>query len=104
MAPTRRRFLSTSLAASGLGLLPRGAFAQDALPMTLVTPSPVADVGWSHALVTGAQGAADAVGGTLSVLDSIPEGPDGDRIMQKAVADGARAPMQTAETLRRRPW
>ncbi len=91
MTPTRRRFLSTSLAASaGLSVLPRAAFAQDALSLALITPSPTADVGWSHTLVAGAQATADALGGTVSVLENVPEGPDADRIMQKAVADGAR--------------
>lgn len=90
MTPTRRRFLaSTLLGAAGSSLLPRLALAQAAPQIALVTPSPTADVGWSHTLVAGAQGAADATGGTLAVLENIPEGPDADRIMQKAVADGA---------------
>ena len=90
MSQTRRRFLSSTLAAgAGLTLLPRGASAQEALSMALVTPSPTADVGWSHTLVEAAQGVADEVGGTLSVLENIPEGPDADRIMQNAVAGGA---------------
>ncbi|WP_246082471.1 BMP family ABC transporter substrate-binding protein [Rubellimicrobium rubrum] len=91
MNTSRRRFLSSSLAAgAGLSLLPRGALAQDTLPMALITPSPVADVGWSHTLLQGAQAAAEAVGGSVSMLENIPEGPDADRIMQKAVAEGAR--------------
>ena len=91
MNTSRRRFLSSTLAAgAGLSILPRGALAQEPLQMALITPSPVADVGWSHTLLQGAQAAAEAVGGSVSMLENIPEGPDADRIMQKAVADGAK--------------
>ncbi len=95
MKQTRRHFLAslsaTGLTAAGLSAAgrPRPVLAQDALKMTLIVPSPVADVGWSRVLADGARAAADAVGGQLAVLDSISEGPDADRIMQRVVTEGA---------------
>ncbi len=89
MTQTRRAFLGTASAAGLASALPLKLSAQDALQMALVTPSPTADVGWSHTLVEGASAAAEAVGGELSVLENIAEGPDADRIMQRAAANGA---------------
>lgn len=92
MTTTRRQFLTTT-AAGGLGLAlgPRLAAAQDGpVGIALVTPSPLADVGWSHTLLLGAQSLVDRSGGKaeLTVLENIMEGPDADRIMMKTVSDG----------------
>ncbi|QQA42164.1 BMP family ABC transporter substrate-binding protein [Pelagovum pacificum] len=89
MKQTRRTFLGTAALAPLGATLPKAAFAQEALSLALVTPSPTADVGWSHELVAGSEAAAEAVGGELQLLENIMEGPDADRIMQRAVADGA---------------
>ena len=92
-APFNRRSFLASTAAAGLaaGLAPRGALAQDdPLGITLVVPSPVADVGWSHALAAGLEAVAAEHGDRvkLTVIENIAEGPDADRIMNKTVADG----------------
>lgn len=88
----RRRFLQTS-AATGLAAgLPGLAHAQDPLGIALVVPSPVGEVGWSHALAMGLEPikAAYGDGVNITILENIPEGPDADRIMNKVVSDGTR--------------
>ncbi len=89
----RRRFLTSSLAAGAAMALPlRGMAADTALEMVLITPSPAGDVGWSRTLLSGAEAVVaehgDAV--KLQFLESISEGPDADRVMNKAVAQGAK--------------
>ncbi|PZO81983.1 MAG: BMP family ABC transporter substrate-binding protein [Mesorhizobium amorphae] len=64
--------------------------ADEPLGIALVIPSPVGDVGWGHALAAGLEPVKAAYGDKVKVtiLENIPEGPDADRIMNKAVADG----------------
>ncbi|RVV98925.1 BMP family ABC transporter substrate-binding protein [Mesobaculum littorinae] len=90
MTHTRRAFLGTASAAGLAAALPLRASAQDALQIALMVPSPAADVGWSRTLLDGTEAAAGAVGGEVTFLESISEGPDADRIMQRAVSNGAR--------------
>lgn len=92
MSLNRRRFLASTAAigaVAGLGL-PRAALAAEPLKMALIVPSPAADVGWSHTLAQGLEAVKAKLGegATLTLIENIPEGPDFDRIMQKAVADG----------------
>ena len=80
-------------AATGLAgaLGSRLAFAADEpLGITLVVPSPIGDVGWGHALSASLEPVKAAYGDKVkvTVLENIMEGPDADRIMTKAVADG----------------
>lgn len=87
----RRTFLTSSLAASTALALPIPAFAQQGvLNVALIVPSPAADVGWSHTLQLGTKALEAAYGDKVKVtlLENIAEGPDGDRIMNKTVADG----------------
>ncbi len=89
----RRSFLKTTLAASTALALPIPAFAQDGvLNVTLIVPSPAADVGWSHTLQLGTKALEDRYGDKVKVtlLENIAEGPDADRIMNKTVADGTQ--------------
>ncbi len=91
MAPiNRRRFLKSSLAASTALALPLRAMAADVLNIAMVLPSPAADVGWSHTLVLGTDAIKAKYGDAVNItlLENIPEGPDADRIMNKAAADG----------------
>lgn len=88
----RRRFLQTT-AATGLAatLAPGLALAADEpLGIALVIPSPLGDVGWGHALAAGLEPIKAKLGDKVkvTVIENIPEGPDADRIMTKAVADG----------------
>ncbi len=91
MSLNRRNFLTTSLAASTAMALPIPAFAAgDVLNVTLIVPSPAADVGWSHTLELGTKAIEAQYGDKVKVtlLENIAEGPDADRIMNKTVADG----------------
>ena len=62
----------------------------DTLDIGVLLPSPIADVGWSHALVEGFNGIKEKYGDnvTLNIVENIQEGPDADRIMNKMVGDG----------------
>lgn len=87
----RRTFLQTSaFAAIAAAIGARGANAADPLGIAIVLPSPIGDVGWSHTLVAGLDPITAAYGDAVKVtiLENIAEGPDADRIMTKAVADG----------------
>lgn len=87
----RRTFLQTSaLAAVAAAIGARGASAQEPLGIALVLPSPLGDVGWSHTLAAGLDPVKAAYGDAVKItlLENIAEGPDADRIMNKAVADG----------------
>ncbi len=89
----RRKFLRTGLAAgAGLALAPGVLRAQEPLGIALMTPSPLADVGWSHTLMQGVDAVKAEYGDAvkITVLENILEGPDADRIMNKTVADGNR--------------
>lgn len=87
---TRRQFLATTAAATAALGLPGIARAADPLGIALITPSPFGDVGWSHTLRLGLEGVQEKLGDKVKLtwLENIPEGPDADRIMQKAVTDG----------------
>ncbi|WP_242224369.1 BMP family ABC transporter substrate-binding protein [Shinella zoogloeoides] len=93
MTHLTRRNLMKAAAATGLAgaLGSRLAFAADEpLGITLVVPSPIGDVGWGHALSASLEPVKAAYGDKVkvTVLENIMEGPDADRIMTKAVADG----------------
>lgn len=90
----RRNFVAgVSMAGVMTTLVSRAAAAtaEDPLSIALVIPSPVADVGWGHALAEGLNVVKDAYGDAveLTIVENIYEGPDADRIMNKVVADGA---------------
>ncbi len=87
----RRDFLgaaSAVAALAGLGL--SRASAAEPLNVALITPSPIADVGWSRSLAASLEELNTELGGIMKItmVDKINEGPDADRIMEKAVADG----------------
>ncbi|WP_377291049.1 BMP family ABC transporter substrate-binding protein [Rhizobium sp. SG2393] len=93
MTAINRRTLLKSVALSGLAsaIGARVTLAADEpLGIALVVPSPIGDVGWGHALAAGLEPVKAAYGDKVkvTVLENIPEGPDADRIMNKAVADG----------------
>ena len=62
----------------------------ETLNIGVLLPSPIADVGWSHALVEGFNGVKEKYGDdvTFNIVENIQEGPDADRIMNKMVGDG----------------
>ncbi len=60
------------------------------LNIGLLTPSPLADVGWSKALAAGLEDVKAKYGDevNINIIENIQEGPDADRIMNKMVGDG----------------
>ena len=66
------------------------AVSADTLNIGVLLPSPISDVGWSHALVEGFNGIKEKHGDDvkLNIVENIQEGPDADRIMNKMVGDG----------------
>lgn len=89
---TRRTLMKTAAAAGAATAIGgRAAFAaDDPLGIALVIPSPVGDVGWGHALAAGLDPVKAAYGDKVKVtiIENIAEGPDADRIMNKAITDG----------------
>ena len=70
-------------------LTSQAAFAEP-LKIGLLTPSPLADVGWSKALADGLETVKKTYGDDveIQIIENIQEGPDADRIMNKMVGDG----------------
>jgi len=84
--------LSTTVAIATLtGALLSAPVQAEPLEISVLTPSPIADVGWSKALVDGIDAVKSKYGDDVNVniIENIQEGPDADRIMNKMVGDGA---------------
>lgn len=83
------RLMSACVFAAALTSQP--AFAEP-LKIGLLTPSPLADVGWSKALSDGLDTVKKTYGDDveIQIIENIPEGPDADRIMNKMVGDGSK--------------
>ena len=78
----------TALATAGFIF---GSSAQaETLEIGVLLPSPIADVGWSHALNQGIAAVEEKYGDKVNVstIENIQEGPDADRIINKMVGDG----------------
>ena len=82
----KKTALAVVLSAAALG----SPVNSESLDIGVLLPSPIADVGWSHALVEGFNGVKEKYGDnvTLNIVENIQEGPDADRIMNKMVGDG----------------
>lgn len=87
-----KRFISKTLTAAAIaGCMVATSNAQDGpLEIGVLLPSPIADVGWSHALNEGINAVKDKYGDEVKVntIENIQEGPDADRIINKMVGDG----------------
>ena len=86
----RRTFLQTTALGAIAAALGARANAAEPLGIALILPSPLGDVGWSHTLAAGLDPVKAAYGDAVKItmIENIAEGPDADRIMNKAVADG----------------
>ena len=76
----------TALATAGFIF---GSSAQaETLEIGVLLPSPIADVGWSHALNQGIAAVEEKYGDKVNVstIENIQEGPDADRIINKTVS------------------
>jgi len=67
-----------------------GVAHAEKLDIGILLPSPIADVGWSKALVDGMEAVKAKYGDdvNLNIVENIQEGPDADRIMNKMIGDG----------------
>jgi len=83
--------LSKVLATAALTTAMFSSVAQaEKLDIGILLPSPIADVGWSKALVDGMEAVKAKYGDdvNLNIVENIQEGPDADRIMNKMIGDG----------------
>lgn len=90
MKPTLRNVMKLTASAVVAGALSLSVATAEPLQIGLLTPSPLADVGWSKALADGLSMVSDKYGDKveISIIENIQEGPDADRIMNKMVGDG----------------
>jgi len=75
--------LTTLITAAALaGTLSHTAAHAEALDIGILLPSPIADVGWSKALVDGMEAVKAKYGDevNLNIVENIQEGPDADRM------------------------
>lgn len=86
MTDWKRRLVAGALSV----LLGAGAAMAEPLKIGMVAPSPVGDVGWTHALVEGMDAVKAKYGDAVDItlIENIPEGPDGDRVISQIAADG----------------
>ncbi len=80
----------TLTAIATAGCLFSTAASAEPLEIGVLLPSPIADVGWSHALNEGIAAVKEKYGDDVNVstIENIQEGPDADRIMNKMIGDG----------------
>ena len=67
------------------------AIADEPLKIGFIVPNPVAETGWDFELVRGSEGLESHFGERiqLQLVDSVGEGPDSTRVMNKMAAQGA---------------
>ena len=88
----RRRSFVLSGAATGLGLAAasRRGWAQEPLKVGFVTVGPTSDNGWNYRHDVGRQEVEKAFPGkvTTTMVDSVPEGPDAERVIRQLASSG----------------
>lgn len=86
----RRSFVAAAGAAATLPLIGRPAFAADPLKIGFMYVGPVGDYGWSwahdHSRKLMVEELGDAV--TTSFVESVPEGPDAERVLRELAQQG----------------
>lgn len=90
MKPSFKNLKKVALAAAVTAVSFGATAKAENLDIGVLLPSPIADVGWSHALVEGFNTVKEKYGDkvNLNIVENIQEGPDADRIMNKMVGDG----------------
>ncbi len=87
---SRRNFVKVAGAAATLPLLGRPAFSADPLKVAFMYVGPVGDFGWTwahdHARKQMEEQMAGAV--TTSFVESVPEGPDAERVLRELAQQG----------------
>ena len=87
----RRSFLCTTSAAAALSLgIAGAAFAQEPLKVAFMYVGPVGDMGWSFQHDQGRQAVEAAFGDKVitSFVESVPEGPDAERVLTQMALAG----------------
>jgi len=90
----RREFLATSAVAStalGLGM-GKAAFAQDKAKVAFILVGPKNDGGWSQHHYEASQKAMEHFGDKVDIVvqESVPEGPDAERVLTQLALGGAK--------------
>jgi len=87
---TMNNFKKVLAAAAIAGAFVHSVAQAEEIGIGVLLPSPIADVGWSKALVDGMDAVKEKYGDkvTLNIVENIQEGPDADRIINKLVGDG----------------
>jgi len=87
---SRRNFVKVAGAAAALPLISRPAFAREPLKIAFMYVGPVGDFGWTwahdHARKLMAAKLGDLV--TTSYAESVPEGPDAERVLREFAQQG----------------
>jgi len=85
-----RKFFKSVVTVAVAGWLVSSVAQAETLEIGVLLPSPIADVGWSHALSEGIAAVKEKYGDDVNVstIENIQEGPDADRIMNKMIGDG----------------
>lgn len=88
--PFKKAKVIVASALAATFMLASTASLADTVKIGVLLPSPIADVGWSHALNEGIAAVKEKYGDKVEVstIENIQEGPDADRIINKMVGDG----------------
>jgi simple sugar transport system substrate-binding protein len=87
---TRRSLLRTAGAGLTLPLLGSRAFAQEPLKVGFIYVGPIGDLGWTYAHEQGRQAAIAEFGDAIetTIVESVAEGPDSERVIRNLADDG----------------
>lgn len=85
--------VKTTMTAATIAALAVPALADDPLKIGFIVPNPIGKIGWDHELDRGRKVMEEHFGDKIEVqaVDSVGEGPDATRVMNKMAAQGANA-------------
>jgi basic membrane protein A len=85
-----RHWMRTALATAALGIALTVSAEADPFKIGYLLPNPVGELGWSYELDRGGRAIAEKFGDQVEVqfVNSLGEGPDATRVMNKMAADG----------------
>lgn len=87
-----KRWIKSLCAAAAIGCATFSIAHADPFKIGFVIPNPIAEVGWDHELDRGRQAIVDHFGNKVEMhaVNSVGEGPDATRVMNKIVSDGVQ--------------
>lgn len=85
-----KTWIRSLLGATALGLALSGPATADPFKIGFVIPNPIGEVGWDREVDRGRQAVSDHFGDRVEInaVNSVGEGPDATRVMNRMVADG----------------